>query len=342
MTTSHVPGKIKLSILDIATITNNKSATETFKDSLDRVQLAEQLGYTRYWFAEHHNSENQVSTSPEIMIAYAGAHTKKIRIGAGGIMLPNHSPLKVVENFLTLESMYPKRIDLGIGRASGTDGLTALALRRSREAINSNDFPEQLNETLAFFSNNFPPDHPFSQIRPFPVKTDTPEIFMLGSSNGGVQFAIEKGLGFVFASYLSPQLAVPVLRAYKQNFKPSIFSSIPKSMMSVIVITAETNEEAQYLAGPLELFWAKLYANGTISTFPTLEEASNHKYSPAEEAARKQNKDRFVIGGINKVKVRLRELAEQAMIDEIVLLDFYPELSASLKGYRLLAHEFLQ
>ncbi|MFK4341066.1 MULTISPECIES: LLM class flavin-dependent oxidoreductase [unclassified Paenibacillus] len=342
MTLTHPLVKMKLSILDIATIMNGKSAAETLKESLDRVQLADQLGYTRYWFAEHHNAENQVSTSPEIMIAYAGAHTKKIRVGAGGIMLPNHSPLKVVENFLTLEAMYPKRIDLGIGRAPGTDGLTALALRRSREAMNSYDFPEQLNETLAFFSKDFPSDHPFSRIKPFPGESNIPEIFMLGSSNGGVQFAIEKGLGFVFASYLAPHLAVPILRAYKENFKPSIFSSEPKSMMATIVITAETDEEAQYLAGPLELFWAKLHTVGLISPFPTLEEANNHVYSPAEESAREQNKNRFVIGGINKVKDKLKNLAEQAMLDEIMILDYYTDKNASHKAYQLLANEFLQ
>ncbi|ANY66224.1 luciferase [Paenibacillus sp. BIHB 4019] len=342
MTESPSQGKLKLSILDIATIMTGRSAAETLKDSLDRIQLGDQLGYTRYWFAEHHNTENQVSTSPEIMIANAGAHTKNIRVGAGGIMLPNHSPLKVVENFLTLEAMYPKRIDLGIGRAAGTDGLTALALRRSRDAVNSYDFPEQLDETLAFFSKDFPSDHPFSQITPFPGESSMPDIYMLGSSNGGVQFAIQKGLGFVFASYLAPHLAVPMLRAYKENFKPSKFLSKPQSMMSMIVITAETDEEAQYLAGPVELFWAKLQTSGTIPTFPTLEEASRHTYSPAEESARKQNKDRFIIGGINKVAAQLERLAEQAMIDEVMLLDFYTEKDASHNAYRLLAKAFLQ
>ena len=157
---------IRLSILDIGTKLQGNDASQTLKDSTERIQLADELGYTRYWFAEHHNTTNQVSTSPDLMIAHAAANTKRIRVGAGGIMLPNHSPLKVVENFSLLEALHPARIDLGIGRAPGTDGLTAYALRRSREAVSSYDFPEQFNELLSFFQRNFPADHPYSKIIP--------------------------------------------------------------------------------------------------------------------------------------------------------------------------------
>ncbi|WP_036717657.1 LLM class flavin-dependent oxidoreductase [Paenibacillus sp. JCM 10914] len=332
---------IKLSILDIGTIMNGKTASETMQDSISLAKLADDLGYTRYWFAEHHNTPFQVSTSPELMSVHAAANTKNIRVGSGGIMLPNHSPLRVAENFLTLEAMYPGRLDLGIGRAPGTDGLTAYALRRSREAVTSYDFPEQLNEMLGFFSKDFPADHPYSRIIPFPGITSIPDIYMLGSSNGGVQFAMEKGLGFVFASHLAPHLAVPMLRAYKENFKPSRHSSEPKSIFSTILITAETDEEAQYLAGPVELFWARLNTGNLGSTFPTLEEASQHHYTPAEAAARAQNKDKFIIGGINSVKQRLETLAEQAMVDEFMLLEYYTDQAARHKAYQLLASEFL-
>ena len=146
---------IKLSILDIGTKLQGNDASQTLKDSTERIQLADELGYTRYWFAEHHNTANQVSTSPELMIAHAAAYTKRIRVGAGGIMMPNHSPLKVVENFSLLEALHPDRIDLGIGRATGTDNLTAYALRRSKEAVFSYDFPKQFDELLIFFQSGF-------------------------------------------------------------------------------------------------------------------------------------------------------------------------------------------
>jgi luciferase family oxidoreductase group 1 len=331
---------IKLSILDIGTKLQENDASQTLKDSTERVQLADELGYSRYWFAEHHNTANQVSTTPELMIAHAAAHTKRIRVGAGGIMLPNHSPLKVVENFSLLEALHPERIDLGIGRAPGTDGLTAYALRRSREAVTSYDFPEQFNELLSFFQKSFPSNHPFSKITPIGDNSLIPELYILGSSTGGVQFAINEGLGFVFASHLAPQLAIPVLRAYKENFKSSSFMAEPKSIFSAIVITAETEEEANYLAGPVELYWARLHTGDIHSPFPTMEEASAHVYSANENMARVQNKDRFIIGGIKTVAQKLIHLAKETMVDEVMMMEFYSDKISSQKAYRLLAKEF--
>src|SRR5699024_10265149 len=240
---------LKLSILDGVGLYNGESATQALRNSTEAAVRADELGFTRLWFTEHHNSQHQVSTSPDLLSAHAAALTENIRIGSGGIMLPNHSPLKVVENFSILEALHPGRIDLGIGRAPGTDGMTAYALRRFEEAVTKDHFPQQLEELLAYFTRNFPAEHPFSKITPTPVEA-IPEIFMLGSSDGGMRFAIEKGLGFVFAAHISPHLAVPVLRTYRENFKPSVFLSEPKSILSLIVITGDTEEEAAYLAGP--------------------------------------------------------------------------------------------
>lgn len=331
--------KLQLSILDIATIQKGNTVAQTLRESTELAQLADSLGYTRYWFAEHHNTVNQASTSPDLMSAHVAAHTKRIRIGSGGIMLPNHSPLKVVENFSLLEALHPGRIDLGIGRAPGTDGMTAYALRRSREAVTGYDFPQQLSEMLSFFSQSFPSDHPFSRITPTADKSLIPDLFMLGSSDGGMQFAAENGLGFAFAGHISPHLAVPMLQAYQRNFKPSIYLNKPKSILSIIVITAETEEEAHYLAGPVELYWTRLYTGSRIFSFATAEEAKDYVYSPTEEAARQQNKSRFIIGDVKTVAEKLRELAKTAMVDEIMLVEFYPEKAARLKGYQLLAKE---
>ena len=163
---------------------------------------------------------------------------------------------------------------------------------------------------------------------------------MLGSSTGGVEFAINEGLGFVFASHLAPHLAIPVLRAYRDNFKPSILMSEPKSILSTILITAETDEEANYLAGPVELYRARIHTGDIYSPFPTLEEASKHVYSATENAARIQNKDRFIIGGIRTVAQKLRHLAKETMVDEVMMMEFYSDKEASQKAYRLLAKEF--
>ncbi|RAS80284.1 LLM class flavin-dependent oxidoreductase [Priestia endophytica] len=332
--------EIKLSILDFVHIYPDSNPTESLKNSTEMVQLADKLGYTRYWFTEHHNTTSQISTSPDLLSVHAASHTKNIRVGSGGIMLPNHSPFKVVENFTLLEALHPGRIDLGIGRASGTDGWTAWALQRSREALAANDFPEQLDHLLSFFSRDFPRTHPFSNITPAGDSSLVPDMYMLGSSEGGLQFAIEKGLGFVFAAHLAPQLAIPILRSYRKDFKPSLYMKEPKSILAIGVIAAETEEEAKYLSGPLELMWARMRTGSSNLSFPTLEEAEAHIYTPEEEAARNANKDRFVIGNVNDVAHQLRQMAKASLVDEIMIADFYPSQRSRLKGYQLLAEEF--
>lgn len=340
MTIKHFQDQLKLSILDFVHVYEGCNPSDSLKNSTETIQLADKLGYTRYWFTEHHNTTNQMSTSPDLLSVHAAANTKNIRVGAGGIMLPNHSPLKVVENFTLLEALHPGRIDLGIGRASGTDGLTALALQRSREALYANDFPEQLEHVLSFFSRDFPQSHPFSNIKPPGDSSLVPAMYMLGSSQGGLQFAVEKGLGFVFAAHLAPQLAIPVLQSYHKNFTPSAYMKEPKSILAIGVITAETEEEARYLAGPVELMWARMGSGSSNISFPTLEEAQAHIYTPREEAARMANKDRFVIGSVDEVAHKLREMAKVALVDEIMIADFYPSQESRLKGHQLLAKEF--
>ena len=331
---------LKLSILDLATIYNGESATETLQNTMDLVQLADQLGYTRYWFAEHHNAKYQMSTSPDLLGAHAAAISKNIRIGSGGIMLPNHSPLKVAENFSLLEALHPERIDLGIGRAPGTDSLTAFALRRSREAVATDGFPEQLDELLSYFSRDFSDEHPFKNISPSPDENLVPDIYMLGSSNGGMQFAAHYGLGFVFAAHISPQWAVPMLRAYRENFQPSKFMPEPKSVLAIIVVAAETQEEAEYLAGPAELQWVRWGMGAFHLAPPTLEEADSHVYTAQEQATRQGNKGRFAIGSVENVEKQLRKLTEDAQVDEIMVLNMLTEKTTRHRSYELLADAF--
>ncbi|MGG4146263.1 LLM class flavin-dependent oxidoreductase [Paenibacillus algorifonticola] len=331
--------RLKLSILDFIHIYKGTEATKSLQNMTEMVQLAEQWGFNRYWFTEHHNTTTLMGTSPDLLSLHAAAHTKSIRVGSGGIMLPNHSPLKVMENFTLLEGLYPGRIDLGIGRASGTDGRTMLALLRSRELMEVNDFPEQLDNLLSFFDRNFEENHPFSHINPPGDKSMVPDMFMLGSSEGGLHFALEKGLGFVFAAHLAPQLAIPMLRAYHAGFKPSSYLSEPQSMLTTIVITAETEEEAQYIAGPAELMWAQMSTGTRNLTFPTPEDAKNHTYTPHEELARERNKERFVIGSVGQVAEQLQQMAKASLVDEIMIADFYPNQESRKKGHELLAKE---
>lgn len=335
----NTANRLKLSILDFVHIYKGTEATKSLQNMTEMVQLAEQWGFNRYWFTEHHNTTTLMGTSPDLLSLHAAAHTKSIRVGSGGIMLPNHSPLKVMENFTLLEGLYPGRIDLGIGRASGTDGRTMLALLRSRELMEVNDFPEQLDNLLSFFDRNFKENHPFSHINPPGDKSMVPDMFMLGSSEGGLHFALEKGLGFVFAAHLAPQLAIPMLRAYHSGFKPSSYLSEPQSMLTTIVITAETKEEAKYIAGPAELMWAQMSTGTRNLTFPTPEEAKNHTYTPHEDLARERNKERFVIGSVGQVAEQLQQIAKASLVNEIMIADFYPNQVSRKKGHELLAKE---
>lgn len=332
---------LKLSILDLCYITeNDRSASDVLNNSTDIAQLAEKLGYNRYWFAEHHNTGSLMSMFPEIMMAHVASKTEKIKVGSGGVMLPNHSSLSVAERFSMLEALHPGRIDLGIGRAPGTDGRTAYALRRSFEVLRGDTFPEQLDDLLHYFGHDFPEKHQFANIVASPDPNLTPNIYMLGSSNGGVKFALDKGLGFVFAAQINADMAVPVLNFYKDNFKPSKYYSEPKAMLSISVFTAETEKEAQTLAEPTILMWTLLASGKRFTKFPTLEQAINYPYTVQEMAIREQQMSKFVIGTPSQVSEKLHKLQKDTGADEIFLVDGYNSIESRKKAYTLLSKEF--
>lgn len=331
---------LKLSVLDLATVYNGESAHQTLKNSTELVQLADRLGYTRYWFAEHHNAPYQMSTSPDLLSAHAGAVTERIRIGSGGIMVPNHSPLKVVENFSILEALYPGRVDLGMGRASGTNPVTQMALRNSSEPLTAQGVMRQIQEILLFFERGFPDDHPYESIQPSPDAALRPDLFMLGSSDGGMQIAAELGVGFVFAGQINPDQAVPMLQAYREHFKPSIYFKEPYSMLAIIVVCAETNEEAERISLPAQLQWARWQTGEFKKGPPSQEEAEQHEFSKHERQATDANKGRFVIGDPESVKEQLLQLQKDAQVNEVMAMNMIPDKAARNRSYELLADAF--
>ena len=237
----------KLSVLDLSPVPSGSTSAEALRNTLDLARFAEELGYTRYWLAEHHNTRLIASSVPEVMIGHVANVTKRIRVGSGGVMLPNQAPLKVAEAFHMLEALHPGRIDLGLGRAPGTDPLTVLALRRG---MNDEDFPEALFELLSFLSGGFPANHPFHRVRAMPDDIPAPEIWLLGSSDFSARLAAARGLGFAFAHHISPEPAIPALRFYLENFRPSQFLAEPKAMIGVSVVCADTDERARELRAP--------------------------------------------------------------------------------------------
>jgi luciferase family oxidoreductase group 1 len=330
---------LRLAVLDLSPISSGSNAVEALQNTLDLARLTEALGYTRYWVAEHHNTAFIASAVPEVMIGHIAQVTSHMRVGSGGVMLPNHAPLKVAETFRTLEALHPGRIDLGLGRAPGTDPLTAFALRRSREAMAANDFPEQLAELMAFFGGGFPADHPFRRIEAIPTGVPTPEIWLLGSSGFSAQLAAELGLAFAFAHHINPAPAVEALRIYRERFRPSDYLAEPRAQLATSVICAETDDRADELARSMDLT-RLLLEQGRLKPLPSVEEATAYPYSDFEREHIRANRARAFIGSPETLRRKLTAFAEQAGISEVMAMTMTHSHTARRRSYELLAEAF--
>jgi luciferase family oxidoreductase group 1 len=329
-----------LSVLDISPVPSGSSSSDALRNTLDLAKLTDALGYSRYWLAEHHNTALIASTSPEVMIGHVANVTEHMRVGSGGIMLPNHAPLKVAETFRVLEALHPGRIDLGLGRAPGTDSLTALALRRSREAVYSDDFPVQLAELLAFFDDEFPENHPYQRVKAMPEDAATPEIWLLGSSEFSAQLAASAGLRFAFAHHIQPEPAIRALRFYRDNFKPSRYLDKPESLIAVSAICAETDEKARELAGPAELTMLRFRQGGRMGKLPSVAEARAYPYTAEELVAVREGRQRLTVGSPATVRERLTTLAAQGAADEIMVTTIVHDHHDRRRSYELIAEAF--
>ncbi len=308
-----------LSLLDLTYIPGGSSSSETIKQSVETAQTAEKLGYHRVWYAEHHNTQGLASGSPEIMIAHIAAHTNSIRLGSGGVMLPNQAPLKVTETFHLLEAMYPGRVDLGLGRAPGTDQKTALALRRNPDALAAEDYPQNVMELLAYDDRSFPEGHYFENIVATPSDQQLPPVWLLGSSAFSGQLAAQLGLGFSFAAHINKPLAADVMRAYKTQFQPSNRFEKPEAMLAVGVIVAENEDYARELSVIHRVSMYRLLKGGMGPT-PTLEEAK--RILPTIEPQFMLQLDSMqanqFIGTPDTVAAAVKELADLSDADEVM------------------------
>lgn len=313
-----------LSLLDLTPITVDANASEAIRTSVELANLADRLGYHRVWYAEHHNSPGLASGSPEIMIEHIASRTQRLRVGAGGVMLPNHAPLKIAETFRLLEAMHPGRIDLGLGRAPGTDTVTAFAMRRSAEALRADDYPEQLAELLAFDDGAFPADHPFRTIRPVPVDVKLPPVWLLGSSDFSAQLAAQVGLGYAYAAHINLRGAVPAMLDYRNSFTPSDRFPEPYAILTVSVTVGETEQHARELSLINDLLLLRL-RSGHLGKYPTLEEARAYQFSAAERQMVESMPMRSFVGTAETVHQQVADLAERTQADETMLTTFLPE-----------------
>ncbi|GCE12826.1 LLM class flavin-dependent oxidoreductase [Tengunoibacter tsumagoiensis] len=332
---------LPLSLLDLSPVDAGSNSREALLHSIELAQLADSLGYHRYWLAEHHNTSMTASPAPEIMIGHIAQATQRIRVGSGGVMLPNHSPLKVAENFRVLEALHPGRIDLGLGRAPGTDPRTAIALRRSREALNADDFPVQLAELLAFAGEDdgFPAGHPFRSVQATPTDVQLPPIWLLGSSDFSAREAATQGLGFAFAHHINPGYAIPAIQLYRDHFVPSKRLQEPKVILTTGVITAESDEVAEDLANAMALAWLRL-RTGKAGPLPTPEEAKHYRYSPSELAVIQETRSRQNVGRPAILRDKLLRLVEQTGADELMLAPMVYGHDNRIKIYELMADAF--
>ena len=329
----------ELSVLDVSPVSSGSNSAQALRNTLDLARLTDRLGYERYWLAEHHNLPIIASSAPEVMIGHVANVTERIRIGAGGIMLPNHAPLKVAETFRVLEALHPGRVDLGIGRAPGTDPVTATALRRSQDGLKAEDFPQQFAELLAFSGDGFPEDHPFRSVIAMPSDVGLPPIWLLGSSGYSARAAGEMGLGYAFASHFSPADPAPAMRAYRESFEPSEDFEHPSAILAVAVICEETSEHAERLATSMELAWVRM-RSGNPGPLPNPEEAMAYPYTPTERRLADTYRTMQVVGDPQTVRARLEELAEHTAADEVMVTTNVYDHAERLRSYELLAEVF--
>ncbi len=311
MTASPLP----LSLLDFVGIEHGESAAAALRGAVGIAQAVEAAGYRRYWVSEHHNMRSLACSAPELLTAHVGGATSTIRVGAAGIMLPNHAAFKVAETFRTLLAMHPGRIDLALGRAPGTDPLTAHVLRRGLRVDPAEEFPTQVAELLAFLGDGFPDGHPYSPLVAAPVVDEQPELFVLGSSGYGPRFAAVNGLSAVFAHHMSPEIAVEVLRDYRRDFRPRHDGVAPYSAISVLTFASEDDDAVT----EFEAAWALTMRNLRRGVRePLRPEQVTELARSVDFAERRRDEGRMVVGAPKDVAVRLLELKEAARADEVV------------------------
>ena len=327
---------VALSVLDLAVVAEGSDVGRALRESIDLARTAERLGYRRFWVAEHHNMPGIASSATAVLIGQIAAATERLRVGSGGIMLPNQAPLVVAEQFGTLEALYPGRIDLGIGRAPGTDPVTALALRRSVEALGAEDFPRQLGELVAFFTGGFPDNHPFRHITAVPGRGQQPELWLLGSSGFSAELAGLLGLPFAFAHHFSADNTVPALARYRASFRPSAVLDAPRAMVAVTVICADTEARAEWLAGPARLAFVRLRA-GRPGRLPSPEEAAAHEFSPAERLVLEGRSRGAVVGDPDTVRGGLVSLLDATGAAEIMVTAMIHDAADRRRSYELVA-----
>ncbi|MEX2948356.1 LLM class flavin-dependent oxidoreductase [Staphylococcus warneri] len=331
----------KLSILDMSFVDDGKSAKESVLNTVELAKEADQLGYDRFWVTEHHNLPNVAGASPAILIGQIAAVTKNIRVGSGGVMLPNHSPLIVAENFKLLETFYPNRIDLGLGRAPGTSGVTALAIRRATNTLNSDDFRNLLHELQDYGDENSHHSlNQFSNITAMPKDAQLPTIWSLGSSEFSAKLAAEEGLKYSFAYHFNHKNAKQIIQLYRDEFEAIHGKQAPGILLGVSVITGETTEEVMLQKKLLSVKYLKTIGAISQAYLPDLN--SVREVELPENLVRMANEymESQIIGTWNEVKEQLDRIAEDLQVEEVIITSTQLGFNSRVKFYQKLSKNY--
>jgi luciferase family oxidoreductase group 1 len=328
---------LKISVLDQTPIAEGSTGSLAVRNTIDLARHADALGFHRYWVAEHHGSPMLAGPSPEVLISAIASATPRLRVGSGGVMLPHYSALKVAENFSVLAGLFPNRIDLGLGRAAGTDPETAFALQRDRRQRSPDDFPQQLAELLGYIYDTLPHEHPFRRLAALPGNPERPEPWLLGSSHQSAIWAAELGLPYAFADFINPAGA-EIAALYRERFTPSPELSEPRVMVAVSAIGADTSDEAQRLAASMRMAITLLRAGSSIA-IPTVEHALEFLERHPSPQSLPMGR-RAIVGDAQSVRHGLESVAREYGADEVMVVTITHDHAARVHSYELIADAF--
>jgi luciferase family oxidoreductase group 1 len=328
-------GMLPFSILDQSPIAEGSNGADALHHSIDLARWAEELGYARYWVAEHHSSPALACASPEALLGALAVSTSRIRIGSGGVMLPHYSPLKVAETFSMLAALAPGRVDLGIGRAAGTDPVTTFALQRDRRQAGPDDFPAQLFELLGYLDDTLPADHPFARLAALPGRPELPEAWLLGSSPQSAIWAAELGLPYAFADFINPRGA-EIVADYRRRFEPSSHAASPRVIAAVWAVCAESDEEAHRIATSARMMFT-LFFQGRLIPIPPIEKAVAFLEQQPKDQDPFRTHRRAIVGSPSTVRRGILDAAAEYEADEVMIVTLTWAHEARRRSYELIA-----
>ncbi|MGV2884074.1 LLM class flavin-dependent oxidoreductase [Paenibacillus taichungensis] len=330
---------MKLSVLEHGHINEGRTVQDTLQETVTLAKHADELGFSRFWMSEHHGSGALSFSSPEVMIAHVAAHTDRIRVGSGGVMLPHYSAYKVAENFRLLEALHPGRIDLGIGRAPGGMPIASRALNEGKSS-NVQFFPQQIADLGGYFHEELPEDHRFASLVAGPSVPTVPEVWLLGSSSEGARIAAAQGTAYAFAQFFGTPGGEEAMKHYRRHFKPSVLNDKPHSMIAVSAFCAETEEAAADLARSNELFFLRLGRGLEQNSFPSLETVNNYPFTAMEMEQIRQRRSFSIVGTPDQVKDKITAMAERYEADEVIIASAVHSFEDRLRSFSLIAEAF--